>query len=269
MSEPTTPPSPEQEDRMRRLLADARHDGPVPGDVVARLDRVLADLRAEAAGTDTPAAEGSTGSTHARERPGAASSVTGSRGSGAGAPSHLDRRAAQAPVDLDTRRRRRVVTGLVAAAAVVVAGVVAGNQLLTSSGGENASSAGSGVASDREAGTADSSAAGVGPAQRRAYAAAQPPRVRSDTFAADAVRARDRAGPRAVPGSGTSPLRDANRAVAACAPADAGPGRRLPVLLDGVPAVLVLRAPAAGRQVVDLYACGGTVPLHSADLPVR
>ena len=78
MSEPTTPPSPEQEDRMRRLLADARHDEPVPDDVVARLDRVLADLRAEAAGTDTPAAEGSTGSTHARERPGAASSVTGS-----------------------------------------------------------------------------------------------------------------------------------------------------------------------------------------------
>jgi hypothetical protein len=41
------------------------------------------------------------------------------------------------------------------------------------------------------------------------------------------------------------------------------------VLLDGVPAVLVLRAPAAGRQVVDLYACGGTVPLRSAELPVR
>ncbi|WP_122819153.1 hypothetical protein [Nocardioides pantholopis] len=43
---PTPEPdlTPEQEDRVRDLLADARHDGPVPDDVAARLDQVLARL---------------------------------------------------------------------------------------------------------------------------------------------------------------------------------------------------------------------------------
>jgi hypothetical protein len=36
--------SPEQETRVRRLLTDARHAEPIPEDVVARLDRVLAQL---------------------------------------------------------------------------------------------------------------------------------------------------------------------------------------------------------------------------------
>ncbi|GAA1951758.1 hypothetical protein GCM10009798_08760 [Nocardioides panacihumi] len=40
---PDTP----DEELVRRLLADARHDEPVPADVVARLDGVLADLAAE------------------------------------------------------------------------------------------------------------------------------------------------------------------------------------------------------------------------------
>jgi hypothetical protein len=39
--------SPAQEQQVRRLLADARHTDPVPDDVVARLDRVLADLASE------------------------------------------------------------------------------------------------------------------------------------------------------------------------------------------------------------------------------
>ncbi|WP_182525097.1 hypothetical protein [Nocardioides dongkuii] len=36
-----------QSDQVRRLLAEARHDEPVPGDVATRLDRVLATLVAE------------------------------------------------------------------------------------------------------------------------------------------------------------------------------------------------------------------------------
>ena len=39
--------SPAQEHQVRRLLADARHTEPTPDDVVARLDRVLADLASE------------------------------------------------------------------------------------------------------------------------------------------------------------------------------------------------------------------------------
>lgn len=35
------------DDRIRRLLADARHDEPIPPDVAGRMDGVLADLRAD------------------------------------------------------------------------------------------------------------------------------------------------------------------------------------------------------------------------------
>ena len=41
--------TPAEEERVRRLLADARHTEPMPDEVVARLDGVLADL-AETAG---------------------------------------------------------------------------------------------------------------------------------------------------------------------------------------------------------------------------
>ena len=52
MTDPTALP-PEQE-AVRRLLADARHDGPTPPEVVARLDATLAELAAER-GEATPA----------------------------------------------------------------------------------------------------------------------------------------------------------------------------------------------------------------------
>jgi hypothetical protein len=51
VSDPDLTPSEEQ---VRRLLADARHDEPVPDDVVDRLDRVLADLQGETRRTPEP-----------------------------------------------------------------------------------------------------------------------------------------------------------------------------------------------------------------------
>jgi hypothetical protein len=85
--------TPAQEQRVRRLLAEARHDEPVPDDVAARLDDVLARLAAERAGSD---------------------------------------HGATAPVDLaaHARRRRRLGAGLLVAAAAVVAGGVAVPSLL-------------------------------------------------------------------------------------------------------------------------------------------
>ncbi len=75
--------TPEQEARVARLLADARADEPIPVEVAARLDRVLAGMSEEQiVGPDL-------------------------------AP----------VVDIAARRRRRATTLLVAAAAVVVAGV--------------------------------------------------------------------------------------------------------------------------------------------------
>jgi hypothetical protein len=108
-------PEDPDEELVRRLLADARHDEPVPADVAARLDGVLADLSAE--GTPAPP-------------------VVPLRRSGGG-------------------RRRRWATALVAAAAVVVgaatlravwpdgAGFSGSSDSASESGGRSAADSGS------------------------------------------------------------------------------------------------------------------------------
>ncbi len=95
---------PPEQDAVRRLLADARHDGPPPPDVVARLDETLASLVAERSAELT--AEDT-----------------------AGAATGHDDRSPGRVVDLGSRRRRVASIGLLAAASVVVAGVALGQAL--------------------------------------------------------------------------------------------------------------------------------------------
>src|SRR4051812_42226256 len=106
--------TPEQE-AVRRLLAEARHQGATPPEVVARLDDTLASL----------VAERGLGPLADEERP--------------------PERAAAPVVDLGARRRRRVGVGLLAAAAVVVAGVALGQGLPLPSGSNDSSSADGGA----------------------------------------------------------------------------------------------------------------------------
>ena len=84
-----SPLDPAQDERIRRLLADARHTEPMPEAVVARLDRVLAGL--------------SDDRTERADR--------------------ADRADRAEVVDLMARRRRTVGQLLVAAAAVVAVGL--------------------------------------------------------------------------------------------------------------------------------------------------
>src|SRR5687768_17702885 len=127
---PTDGLTPEQE-QVRRLLADARHAGPMPGDVVDRLDQVLAGLRA--------------GSDDDLETPGAPAPV----------------------VSLASRRRRRAATALVAAAAVVAVGIGLGQVIGDGvGGGESADSSAAGSAERRES-SADRNMAGPEPAGGR------------------------------------------------------------------------------------------------------
>ena len=103
---------PPEQEAVRRLLADARHEGPVPAEVVTRLDDTLASLVAERASAGA-AADGSPGRV----------------------------------VDIGSRRRRVAGIGLLAAASVVVAGVALGQVLPRGADDSADSSAGSSAGS--------------------------------------------------------------------------------------------------------------------------
>ncbi len=235
--------TPQQETRVRALLAGARHDEPIPGDVADRLDRVLADLA----------------SAHDPES----------------GPSLTD--------ELAARRRRRAGTLLVAAAAVVLGGVAiaqvgplgddgAGDSLSVaeeSTGTEGRAAEDGATLLYDSAGpeAADSDAAAGAPAAVAPPVPAPTPdtirplEVRPDRFAADAVRALA-VGDRRVE-------RTASRVPAwfTCDPAPWGPGHLVAVRYEGEPAVLAFREPAGETRVVDLLACGTAEVLRSATLP--
>lgn len=234
MTDPTPDPlTPGQDDAVRRLLASARHSDPAPPEVVARLDETLASLRSE-------------------------------------------RMQAPAPiVTLASRRRRTAATALLAAAAVVVLGVGIGQVLPSGTSTDAGSSAGAGdsaASSDERPATAESGRALDAESDSAADAEEKlsdlrmqngrktggPGALTSDSGLRSQVRALRRASPTAAYSSG--PL---------CTLADARSGERVPVTFDGVPAVLVFRAPVADRQRVDLFLCGETVPTRSVRLRAR
>lgn len=254
-------PSPEEEARLRRLLADARHEAPVPGDVATRLDEVLARLEA---GEDVPSGVSGTG-----------------------------------VLELAAARRRRAASMLVAAAAVIAVGIGLG-QVVDLSGagsGGDSSSAGESVADEVDGRstapdrgeTSDEprydAGAESGPAAGSTLTRDQPSRgvvvvdrrlarVDDDSFGDDAAVVQRRAirvggGPSAR----VARLRAAPRPVARrwqdCAPAEWGAGLPVAVLYDGEPAVLAFREPAGDSQVVDLLQCGTGGVLRSTTLPRR
>lgn len=237
---PGDPPLTPQHDAVRRLLADARHTGPTPPEVVARLDETLASLVVE-------------------------------RGARPLEPE------VPAPADLAARRRRVAGIGLLAAAAVVVAGVGLG-QVLPRGGSDagsadsssaDSSSADSGTGLERSAeGPADGSAgadagegAGVGPESLKSAAprVPVPTLTSSDPDLADQV---ERLRSQAV-GSRLG----ATDVSAPCAgPADDG-GRRVTAEVDGLPGVVVFRRPAGDTQRVEVYTCDAAVPVRTLTIP--
>lgn len=242
--------SPQQAERVRRLLADARHTERVPADVAARLDRVLADLAAD------PDA-----------RPRAEQSAATTDGAGV--------------VRLDERRRTAGKLLLVAAAFVV--GGVAAGQVVGGTGGapESAmSGADSGSeeglpAPDRDGGgdrdegaLTDDGAPGAVSAHRRSISK-QPARdVRSERFATDARRLRALAEGRTSQDAAS----EAPRAQLSYSGCEAGPwggGRYLRVSVDRQAGWLVYRPPRGDTQVVDLFLCGEDSPERSATLADR
>jgi hypothetical protein len=225
--------SPEEE-QVRRLLADARHTAPMPDDVSARLDAVLADLRDEDPAAPDPVV------------------VT------------------QRPADLAAaRRRRNARSWLVAAAAVVVVGigvdqvVQGGGGSDDEAGGSSADSASSGQtvqrpAEDSGAGGGDA-ASSPSAASGRPEAGARTAPVRLDPtrFGTQVTRLRD--------GSTSARLSPAYRAT--CPARGWGLGSAVPVRYDALPGVLVFRHVQGDTQVVDLFLCGSDHPERSITLP--
>lgn len=218
-----------EHDDVRRLLAEARHDEPIPTDVAARLDRVLAGLSQER--TEVPA-----------EAP---------------------------VIHLEAHRRRRAAGLLVAAAAIVVGGVAAAQHLPGSSGPQATAdgSTADRNAGAEASGQALTSSPPVSPGPNNAQKAPLKTsggrvRVRPGHFTADALAGRQVAAPT------TSGSRyDALKAVSpGCVPS-LDDAVLVPATYEKAPAALVYHAPAGSTQVVDLYICGSAKPVRSVTLP--
>jgi hypothetical protein len=216
-----------EEEQVRRLLAGARHTDPMPTDVADRLDRVLADLAAEAP-------------------PDAA------------APVDLAARR---------RRRTFAARILVAAAAVVVLGVGISRIDLGSSGdADSGSAADSAGSAESDAGgqaekAPDSSLRALASGPVRLDSGRFPRQVRQLLGGVPADLFRQQGAKADVPNADTSVP------APVCRNPAWGRGTRIAAQYDGQPAALVVRPDADGRRTVDLFLCGEDRPTRSVTVP--
>ena len=212
-----------------RLLADARHTGPVPVDVATRLDGVLADLQADRVESPSP-------------------------------------RRSAVVVPIASRRRRRLATGLVAAAAVVAVGVALPSLTGAGSAPDSAppavpapppGSSDSGETLMRDGGASGDSSeptAGAPEAQSgQSGPLVAPPTVSPDRFRRDAVAARRQA------------VADSTAPTTGCGVLP--PGDVVPVLYEGRTGYLVLAPPAGDRQRAALYLCPAGELVRRVQIP--
>jgi hypothetical protein len=227
----------EQEERVRRLLAEARVDAPMPEDVVTRLDAVLARL-----------AEGEPGGDEARVV------ALASR-----------------------RRHKVVTLLVAAAAVVVVGvgvGQLVGGS--TGSDDSLASTdAGADAAQDAEApgaapgAGADASTDGLTALSSVSAFVVGAPAVRESHFADDVARIAERGRSADYSAEAEGGADDLSLpADLICDPAEWGPGLLQLVRYEGQPAVLAFRPRMGDNQVVDLLQCGTGEILRSVTLHV-
>lgn len=244
MSQHEPEASPEQQEAIRRLLAQARHDEPVPDDVVRRLDTVLSQLATEGPrAVDPPPPPPYRGTV----------------------------------VDLGARRRRRVTGLLGAAAAVVVLGVGATQLIDTQAGTDDSADGtaeGSGESFDSGGRPADEGAQPPMPSSEPSAPAAPPPDgaapdvppISSQTFADAVVRLQGRGVEAATV------VRDDDLTTApmfVCDVADFGQGDLVAVRYEGNEAVLAYRPVQGTTQVVDLLQCGSGDVVRSTVIPAQ
>lgn len=252
--------TPEQE-AVRRLLADARHDGPPPPEVVARLDDTLAALVADRGETSVDGVED------------------------VDATDDADHTVVTPVTDLGARRRRLAGMGVLAAAAVVVAGVALGQALPRGAGDSADSGASQAESSAGQDAPTEDDGSGTDDGSGDAGGATEEPGAMSSELAPDAKRSLADA-PRLsstdaefldqqllrlrTSAAARSRTLDPGEAslLGDCLMAGIGPGRRAYATLDDVPVVVVYGRPSGDAQTVSIYACGeGAAPLRRTVLP--
>jgi hypothetical protein len=233
--------TPEQESEVRRLLAEARHEEPIPIDVADRLDTVLAGL--------------------SRDEPGSAGVAP--------------------VIDLAARRRRRNAAALLAgAAAVIVAGFAIGqgidvgsNDVADTAGSSDASADRAGEAGDAKAGSPESLDGSSTTASQEAAPQPMNPQVLRLTSKHLARDLDDQLHSYAASSDAVRGLTAETFSVVGCTspppPNKFGLGEFYPALYDQTPAVLALRAPADGRQRADVLDCDTAHLLASVNLAPR
>ena len=235
MSDSDQPLSPEEEE-VRRLLAEARHTGPTPRDVVDRLDRVLDDLAHE---------------------PDRVAPVV-----------DLARRRRRVASLL-------VAAAVVVVVGIGVAQVVSpdsGSDSLTS-GGAASETQDEGQDSVQPkappANGANPGEAGPIPQNEPLQDKAEHlPKVRRDHLTNDLAITRSAIASRNGSDAYSFGKGAAERAAgAACGAGQWGRGRFVPVSYGGTPAVVVFRRPVGDTQVADVFLCGSSEPVHSVTLP--
>jgi len=218
-----------EDERIRRLLVQARHTEPMPASVVARLDGVLADLHAERSARTAPVVD-----LAARRRRTAASLLV-----------------AAAAVVVAGVGVGQVLSGPGGGGEAADTAVQAPEAADGGAAGSNEDSAG-GKESDP-----DAIKSYVAPESTERAASV---RIRSDRFGADVrrawteVQADDASAPLVASPSPS------------CTTGPVGDGTVLAASYDDAAAVLVLRPPAGDTQVVDLYLCGTDQPTRSITL---
>lgn len=227
------------DDDLRRLLREARHDAPVPDDVAARLDRVLAGLGDEAPNESARAVD----------------------------------------LDARRRRRRVSTLLVAAAAVVAVGLGLGQLDLSRSSndsaGSESASSGGS-VAADEDTSAPAPSDADRAQKDRPTAdveVAREPVEVSESDFP---VVAEKQALTRTTGSRDESSALDGAETAAGAAEAGwfdcrrgaFGPGRLVAVDYQGSSAVLAVRPPTGDSVVVELLQCGTATVLRSATVPL-
>ncbi|GAA1477425.1 hypothetical protein GCM10009623_18710 [Nocardioides aestuarii] len=229
--------SPDDQEQVRRLLAEARHDGPMPDDVAARLDRVIADL------ADEPRRSATVVRLADRRR-----------------------RAARMLV------AAAAVVAVGVGGAQFVRGLGSSSQSESATAGSAADAPTAEDAAPQDSVGGAQSEVGGEPtrpyelrSQKFSRDAAALQAISGDVDAPDES---SDSGKGAASSYADGSLRRATKQ-AVCTPGDWGRGGFFAVVYDGTPGWMVLRPPAGDTQVADLFLCGSEQAVRSVTLPVR